>query len=43
MKTQRQEMTKAVLEEVSRLICLGCIFSKSLNTFYNVGLTFSIT
>lgn len=36
-------MTREVLEGFSRFICLGCIFLKSLNMFYNVGLTFSIT
>lgn len=42
VKKQRQEMTKEVLEGVSRFICLGCIFLKSLNVFYNVCLTFSL-
>lgn len=42
-KKQKQEMTREVLEGFSRFICLGCIFLKSLNVFYNEGLTFSIT
>lgn len=36
-------MTKEVLEGFSRFICLGCILLKSLNVFYYIGLTFSIT
>lgn len=42
VQKQRQEMTKEVLGFFG-FICLDYIFLKSLNMFYDVGLTFPLT